>query len=150
MYLWKTKLLVNEIKSQSVSPKEWKKYYLAVSIFMTLGVYLAVLTPRENMVSVLVEAILMIGILIVGVGITYQSNQGDDGIDYISRMTALSFPVLIKMLLISVLGGIIIGVLSVAGSFSEELVEWCFVLFAVIIQVLFFLRINICIKSINA
>jgi len=117
---------------------------------MTLGVYLAVLTPRENMVSVLVEAILMIGILIVGVGITYQSNQGDDGIDYISRMTALSFPVLIKMLLISVLGGIIIGVLSVAGSFSEELVEWCFVLFAVIIQVLFFLRINIYIKPINA
>ncbi|MFT6103210.1 MAG: hypothetical protein ACJAZJ_000087 [Candidatus Endobugula sp.] len=150
MYIWKTKSLVNDIKSKSVSPKEWKKYYLAISILMTLGMYLNALAPRENIVSVFVEAILMIVILIFGISITYQSNQGDDGIDYISRMTALSFPILIKLLLISLLGGTIIGVLSVAASFSEEITEWGYVFFAVILQAIFFWRINIYIKSINA
>ncbi len=149
MYIWKTATLATDIKNDSVEPREWKKYYLAVSIFMTLAMYLTALLPRENMAAVLAEAIAMIGILIFGVSITYQSNQGDGGVDYISRMTALSFPITVKIFLISLLGGVLMGILSEEASLSEMFMEWGMVVFVAIIQIVFFWRINVHIKYIN-
>jgi hypothetical protein len=150
MYIWKTGSLVTDIKNDDVGPKEWKKYYLALSIFFTLAIYLTALAPRENMAALLIEAITAVGILIFGVSITYQSNKGDMGVDYISRMTALSFPITIKLFLISLLGGVLIGVLSEAVSISEASMEWMTVGFSLVLQVAFFWWVNIYIKYINA
>ncbi|WNO10612.1 hypothetical protein [Teredinibacter sp. KSP-S5-2] len=150
MYIWKTRSLAEDIKNNRISSNEWKKYYLAVSIFMTVSLYLLMLSPRENTTAVLVESIAMVGILIFGVSFTYRSNMGDDGVDYISRMTALTFPILIKLFLISLLGGVVIGVLSEALSFSITVLEWSTTFFSILIQVIFFWRINIFLKYINA
>lgn len=150
MYIWKTAALATDIKNNSIGTNEWKKYYLAVSIFMTLAMYLTALTPRENMVAVLVEAIAAVGILIFGVSITYQSNKGDSGSDYIQRMTALTFPISIKIFLLSLLAGVLIGVLSEVASLSDTVLEWLMVVFVTVIQVIFFWCINVHIKHINA
>jgi len=150
MYIWKTGSLSTDIKNNNVESREWKKYYLALSIFFTLTMYLTTLTPRENMVALLVEAIAMVGILICGVSITYQSNKGDVGVDYISRMTALSFPITIKIFLVSLSGGLLIGILSEVISVSETSLEWMMVGFVSVIQIAFFWRINIHMKYINA
>lgn len=154
MYIWKTSALAEDIKNNSVGQKEWKKYYLAVSIFMTLTMYITAVTPRENITAVLVEAVAIVGILIFGVSFTYQSNKGDSGVDYIPRMTALAFPVLVKLFLLSILAGVLIGVLigvlSEVLSLPEDIMEWFMVGFVSVIQVTFFWRINVHIKYINA
>lgn len=150
MYIWKTASLASDIKNDSVEISEWKKYYLALSIFMTLALYLTALTPREDMLSMLVEVIIMIGILIFGIQATYQSNLGDSGVDYIARMTALSFPLTIKFFLVSLLFGAVIGVLSGMALLPESAMSWIMVGFAAVVQAAFFWRLNCHIKSINA
>ncbi len=150
MYIWKTSSLAADIKNGVVGGREWKNYYLAVSIFITLSMYLAALAPREHLVAVLVEAIAVVGILIFGVSITYQTNKGDRGVDYISRMTALSFPILVKLLVVGLLFGVLIGIVGEVASFSEFVMEWFMVAFSVAIQVIFFWRINVHLKCINA
>ncbi len=150
MYIWKTSALAEDIKNNSVGQKEWRKYYLAVSIFMTLAMYITAFSPRENIVAALVEAIFIVGILIFGVSFTYQSNKGDSGVDYISRMTALTFPLLVKLFLLSILAGVLIGVFSEVLSLSEDIMEWFMVGFVSVIQAAFFWRINVHIKYINA
>jgi len=112
--------------------------------------YLFALTPRENITSVLVEAISMIGILIFGISITYTTNKGDDGIDYVSRMTALTFPVTVKLFILSLFFGILIVIANEMASLSEQLIDWAFVIFTVVIQMAFFWRINVHLKYINA
>ena len=150
MYIWKTASLATDIKNDKVETGEWKKYYLATSIFMTLALYLSALTPREAMLSMLVEVILMLGILIFAIQATYQSNLGDNGVNYIARMTALSFPLIIKFFLISLLFGGVIGALSEVALFSESVMEWVMVGFVTLVQAAFFWRLNCHIKSINA
>jgi len=150
MYIWKTATLATDIKNNQIEVREWKKYYLALSIFMTLAVYMTALSPREDMLSLLAEVIIILGILIFGIQITYQSNNGDSGVDYIPRMTALAFPVTIKLFLASLLVGVFLGVLSEIASLSEGVVTWVMVGFVSMVQVAFFWRLNVHIKYINA
>lgn len=149
MYLWNTEFLATDIKNGNVSEREWKNYYLAISVFFTLALYLAVLIPTGSVISVLVEAIAMVGVLIFGVSITYQSNKGDNGVDYIPRMTALSLPITIKLLLLSVLFGFLVGIVDEAASFSEAAFDWLMTGFVVAMEALFFWRLNVHVKRIN-
>lgn len=150
MYIWQTKNLAADIKSNAVSQRDWKNYYLTMSIFFTVAIYLTAMLPRENVVSVVVEAIAVIGVLIFGVSYTYQSNKGEQGVDYIARMTALALPVLVKLCLLSIGFGVLTGILGELISLSESVFEWVMVVFAVVVQVLFFWRINFYIKYINS
>jgi hypothetical protein len=150
MYIWKTKSLAVDIKNNKLESKELKKYYLAMSIFMTLAMYLTALSPRENMIVVLVEVIAIIGVLIFGVSFTYQSNGGDDGTNYISRMTVLALPISIKIFLLSLLVGVCIGVVGEIALLSETVIEWVMTVFIVIMQIIFFWRINVHLLNINS
>lgn len=150
MYIWKTTSLATDIKNGSVGANEWKNYYLTLSIFVTLSLYLTALAPRENMLALLIEIIAVVGVLIFGVSITFRSNGGNDGVDYIPRMTALSLPVLVKVFLGSLLAGIISGIVGEAASLSEAIMEWLMVGFVILIQVIFFWRLDVHIKHINS
>ena len=150
MYIWNTKNLATDIKNNVVSQRDWKNYYLTMSIFITIAIYLTTLSPRENLMSVAVEAIFVIGILIFGVSYTYESNKGEHGSDYIARMTALALPVLVKLFMLSLVFGVLVGVLSQALSLSESALDWVMVVFAAVVQAIFFWRINFYIKYINA
>ncbi|MBU2884399.1 hypothetical protein KO507_01325 [Gilvimarinus agarilyticus] len=150
MYIWKTAALSKDIKNHNVNQNEWRKYYLAASIFVTIAIYLTALTPHASLMAVLIEAIVMIGILIFGVSFTYHSNKGDDGTDYIARMTALALPISVKAFVISLAFGVIIGVLSQALSISASSFDWLMLVFGSIIQVCIFWRLNEHIKFINA
>ncbi len=150
MYIWKTNALAEDIKNKLVGQNEWKKYYLAVSIFVTAAIYLAILSPRTNLVAVLVEVVAVIGILIIGVNITYRSNGGDTGVDYIPRITALSLPVVVKLYFFTLLIGILIAIWIEAASLPQKaIMDWVTVGLAIFIQAAFFWRINIHIKNIN-
>ncbi|MES2823480.1 MAG: hypothetical protein V4732_07755 [Pseudomonadota bacterium] len=147
MYIWKTENLATDIKNNAVGQSEWKKYYLAGSLFMTVAMYLVALAPRENITATLVEAVVVVGILIFGVSVTYQSNKGDAGVDYVARMIALTFPIMIKLILASFILGVIAGFLGEILSLSEEVFTAAS---GPIIQAIFFWRINFYIKYINS
>jgi len=149
MYIWKTESLATDIKNNNVGAGELKNYYLTLSIFMTITMYITAISPRENMLMVLVELIALIGILIFGVSITYQSNKGDEGVDYISRMTILSLPITVKVFSVSLFVGIVCGILGEALKLPDDVIEWLMVGFVILIQIVFFWRLNCHIRYIN-
>ncbi len=151
MYFWKTNALAEDIKKDVLSDNEWKQYYLAGSIFMTLSMYMVSLSPRTNILSTFIEAIAIIGIMIFGVQITFNTeqkgNRNDKG--YISKVVALSFPIFIKFFVLSLAFGFILGFTGELQSISIDIQAWITTIFSILIQVLFFWRLNIHLHSLN-
>ena len=149
MYLWKTTKLSTEIKENTLSEKDWKQYFLAGTILITISMYLIQLVVRTNTDSLIVEAVLMLAITISGINIAFKTNQTNNGSNFVARITALSFPITMKIIAISFLYGIALGIYAEASAVSVENQEWISVVFAVLIQVLYFWRINEHLKYIN-
>jgi hypothetical protein len=145
MYFWNTNELSQNIKISKLSDNDWKNYYLAISIMGMLGLYLTALSPRENTMALLVEAISMIGILIFGISITFKTHKTNDKnvASYISKMVALSFPISIKFLVLSFGFGIILGIVEAGNQ------EWSITAMTVTFQALMFWRLNIHLQAIN-
>ena len=151
MYFWNTKALSEDIKNNKLSDNNWKNYYIEGSIFLTLSMYMVAFSPRENITSVLIEAILMIGILIFGVSITFNTHQagGINISSYISKMTALSFPLIVKFFTLSFVVGLVIGIAGGAGLSPEFAQAWIIVVLSVSVQALMFWRLNVHLQNIN-
>ena len=151
MYFWNTKALSEDIKKRKLSDKDWKSYYLAGCILVTLLTYMIELNPREYTTSILIEAILNIGIIIFGVNITFVTHQADDNnvAGYISKMVALSFPLIIKIFTLAVVMGVLIGIAIAMGLSLVFFQAWMVVILSLSVQLLFFWRLNVHLHSIN-
>jgi hypothetical protein len=149
MYLWKTESLAKEIKENLLSTNDWKKYYLFGSLFVMGVMYLNMFSPKRSITAVLVEVIYMIGIFIYGINKTYKTNKGDAGVDYISRMTALTIPISIKLMVLALGYGIVSGIVNETLAIPAAFNEWEMVILTCFIQTLSFWRINVHLKFIN-
>ena len=151
MYFWNTNELSQNIKSNKLSDNDWKNYYLAAAILGMLAMYGTALTPRENTMALLVEVILMLGIVIFGISITFKTHKTNDKnvASYISKMVALSFPLTIKFLVLNVGFGLILGVAQATNAFAPLDSEWLYPAISVTIQALMFWRLNIYLQAIN-
>jgi hypothetical protein len=151
MYFWNTKALSEDIKNSKLTENDWKNYYLAGLIFLTLSIYIITLSPRENITSVLIEAILMIGIIIFGVNVTFNTHKASDNnvANYISKMTALSFPLSVKFFTLSMLIGFVMGIAEGAGLSLELEQSWFITVLSLSVEILLFWRLNTHLQSIN-
>ena len=149
MFIWKTTELSNEIKENTLTEKDWKQYYLAGTIVMTIAMYIAQLVPRINTQPLIVEAVLLVVIAVIGINITFKTNQNNNGSNFVARVTALSFPIIIKVSVFSILFGIALEVVAEVAELSLESREWFMVVFAVLLEALFFWRINVHLYYIN-
>lgn len=149
MYIWKTAKLATEIKENTLTEKDWKQYFLAGSILITISIYLTQLAARTNTESLIVEAVLMVAIAVIGINIAFKTNQNNNGSNFVARITALTFPISIKLIALSILYGIAVGIVEEVAEVSIQSQEWAVVAFTVLIQVLFFWRINVHLKYIN-
>ncbi|AZQ85114.1 hypothetical protein EKO29_14665 [Colwellia sp. Arc7-635] len=151
MYFWNTKALSDDIKNSKLTENDWKNYYLAGLIFLTLSIYIIALSPRENITSVLIEAILMIGIIIFGVNVTFNTHKASDNnvANYISKMTALSFPLSVKFFTLSMLIGFVMGIAEGAGLSLELEQSWFITVLSLSVEILLFWRLNTHLQSIN-
>ena len=149
MYIWKTTELSNEIKENTLTEKDWKQYYLAGTIVMTIAMYIAQLVPRINTQPLIVEAVLLVVIAVIGINITFKTNQNNNGSNFVARVTALSFPIIIKVSVFAILFGIALEVVAEVAELSLESREWFMVVFAVLLEALFFWRINVHLYYIN-
>lgn len=150
MYFWKTDLLAKEIKENTLSEEQKKNYYLATAILSIIFMYMAIAGGSEDALAVLAECILVVVVTLFAINITFKTNGGNEGSDYISRMLILGFPVLIKVFLVSILIGIVLGVAAAALDLLE-LAEspWGTVVIAASVQLFYYWRINVHLRAIN-
>ena len=149
MYIWKTTELANEIKENTLTEKDWKQYYLVGTILMTISLYIPLLEARINTQSLIVEAVLMVVIAVIGINITFKTNQNNNGSNFVARIIALSLPIIIKSTVFLVLFFIALGVVVEVAELSPESIDWLMVIFTVLIEALIFWRINVHLNYIN-
>ena len=152
MYFWNTNELSQTIKSSKLSDNDWKNYYLAMSIIGMAGMYLTALSPRENTMALLVERISMIGLIIFGISITFKTHKTNDRsvASYIPKMVALSFPITIKLGVLTFGFGFIQGIAQASNAFAVIYSELSTTAIMVTFQALIFWRLNIHLRAINS
>ena len=125
---------------------------MAGSILLTIGMYLAMLSPQSDIRILLVEAIAIVGVIIFGVSITFNTNQAGNGtgMNYIARVTALSLPILVRLFVLSLVFGIFLGFGSEVLSFPIGIQNWLMTSMTVFIEALFFWRLNIHLQYITS
>jgi len=151
MYFWNTNMLSEDIKNEKLTESDWKQYYLAGSIILSLSMYLVTLSPRPLSIPVLTEAICVVGIIIFGINITFNTNQKGNGDNYVARITALSLPIIIKLYLLSLLFGFtLIAVSNLVTPFPQIVAEWLLAIFSVVALLIYYWRINHHLRNINS
>lgn len=153
MYFWKTKELANQIKAGKISEEISKNYFIAYSVLIWIFSF-----PPENSgiisrIPLIAGYILVAIITIVGINITFKTNKGNDGNNYIQRVIMLGLPIIIKLLIISFITAFIVNVIGLSIGFihqgTMDINPWvvCFVL--VLWQLIFYWRLNIHLNYIN-
>jgi hypothetical protein len=149
MYFWKTRLLVDELAKGALEERTLKNYYLATSILILVTYYLASLEPRENFYALAVEVIGTLFATIIGLNAAFTANGGVTGTRFLDKVIAISFPLLIRVLVTGFALGLLVGILRIA-EVSEGEVEWLISIAVIAIQVIFFLRLVAHVRKTNA
>ncbi|MCG9548246.1 hypothetical protein L1D27_07480 [Vibrio harveyi] len=148
MYIWKTSKLSEELRDNKVPDSDWIKYALIFLIFYTVTPYLMILVPYASNEAMITEAIGILVVSILGVGVTYRTNNRD-GKTYILRSIALSIPLSFRFVALSVL----VGMAIVSFDFGDQhyfIIELLSTLSVIALQALYFWRLNVHLKYINS
>ncbi|MCH7385648.1 hypothetical protein MMP71_17540 [Acinetobacter dispersus] len=154
MYYWNTKALAHELAEDTLSKQHYKNYYLAAALVVSVVYYYGMYSPYVDVRVIGIEAALTLVIMVVGIQRTYQANGGDQGIHFLSRITALSFPILMQTTVAGIVFGIVL--LAIYQYFALEQTafemwyEWCVSAFTVFLQILFFTRLAAYMKRVAA
>ena len=143
MYFWNSAKLASEIKLGQLTGKQKKTYYLASSLLALFSSFLAGSSITTGATEI-VELFLLVIITIIGINLTYTANGGENGHDYIERITILSFPIILKVLAIYIAIAVIIGISD--GRISQEM----FVLIVSSAEMVYFWLLFNHFKEINA
>ncbi len=149
MYFWKTGSLVEDLKNNKVTERNFKNYYLASSLLMMISYYIAMAAPPENMTMMLIEAISSIGITVFGIGFVFKCNGGDSGSNFINKALCLSFPLMVKVFVAGFFIGVVAAGFMEAGSLSQQIIEIAYTALGLLIQVIFFWRLAVHIQRVN-
>lgn len=150
MYFWKTRNLATDIKNGKISEYNKKNYFLATSILALIAGIIGQLSRSHIPQSqVLVECLFFLIITIVGITITFKTNKGNDGIDYVARMIALSLPLLIKMAIMLFVFAAVIGIIDKKLGDNMTTLDWHTIGLATILKIWLFWRLNVHLKYIN-
>lgn len=150
MYYWKTEDLSGQIKEGNIGETEKKNYYIIATVITTASMYMAIGSGTTDSLVTLVECIALIAIVVVGINITFNSNGGGGGQDYIARIAMLSVPILIKLFVFSILVGFGLGVvIASSGETDINVNQWGMTVISVVVQLLYFWRLNIHLCHIN-
>ena len=147
MYIWRTSKLSEEIKDGQISDNEWKKYILTWLVIFTLSLYMMTFIPYNNLTVMLFELIGTIGVLIFGISITFKTNK-NNGSTFISRFIALSVPLTFRIGALSLLIGVLAGALE-ENILTTNSVDWLLAFSAIVIQIIYFWRVNAHLQYIN-
>ena len=151
MFFWNTSRLADSIKANGLSESNKKDYYIGSSVLSLIVMYIAILTGAENKYMLLATGMLSLIVILFGINITFKTNGGEEGKDYIARVVMLSFPLLIKIYLFTFLVAILLGIASylLLGN-NTAVSEWITLLITFAYQAFFFWRLNVHLGRINS
>lgn len=101
MYFWNTKTLASDIKKGELSEADQKNYYLGLSIIILIQIYLGLIEGPRDFTFTAIEFLLMLAITVAGINWAFKANGGNEGRDFIGRFVSLSFPVMIKIFVLT-------------------------------------------------
>lgn len=146
MYFWNTKALAHELSEDTLEKRHYKNYYLIAALVVSVAYYYGMLSPYYDVRVIGVEAVLTLMIMFIGIQRTYVANGGDNGVHFMNRVTALSFPILLQTTGAGIVFGLVL--LGIYQFFQLENTafdlwyEWCVSAFTIFLQILFFTRLN--------
>ncbi|RKG30241.1 hypothetical protein [Acinetobacter tianfuensis] len=154
MYFWNTKALAHELAENTLEKKHYKNYYLVTALLVSAVYYYGMFSPYYDTRVIGAESLLTLIIMFAGIQSAYKANGGDDGEHFISRITALSFPILVQTTVAGIIFGLILlGLyfgLNLDGTAFDLWYEWLISLFTLILQILFFTRLVSYMKRVAA
>ncbi len=146
MYFWNTKALAHELAEDTLEKQHYKNYYLIAALVVSAVYYYGMYSPYYDVRVIGVEALLTLIIMVIGIERTYKANGGDNGIHFLNRVTALSFPILLQTTVAGIVFGLaLLGLyqlLNLADTAFDLWYEWCVSAFTVFLQLLYFIRLN--------
>ena len=154
MYYWNTKALAHELAEDTLSKQDYKNYYLAAALVVSAVYYYGMYSPYFDIRVIGIEAALTLLIMLIGIQRTYQANGADQGVHFLNRITALSFPILMQNTVFGIVFGLVLlGIyqyFGLAQTAFEMWYEWCVSAFTIFLQILFFARLVSYMKRVAA
>jgi len=152
MYFWKTQQLADDIKNNKISEKGKMHYYLVMMVLFNIAASSSFLVEGVGAVNTTLavsEMLLVIMVVIIGILITFKTNNGESGVDYIARATMLSLPIGVKIFAFTMMFDIVLFE-AVYYYWDFDVLSDLFIsLQVVLISMLLYWRINTHLKYIN-
>ena len=121
---------------------------------MSAVYYYGMYSPYSDIRVIGIEAALTLLIMLIGIQRTYQANGADQGVHFLNRVTALSFPILMQNTVFGIVFGLVLlGIyqyFGLAQTAFEMWYEWCVSAFTIFLQILFFTRLVSYMKRVAA
>lgn len=152
MYFWNTQALAHELAEDSLEKRHYKNYYLLAALVVSAVYYYGMFSPYYDVRVIGLEVVLTLVIMFIGIQRTYVANGGDEGINFMNRITALSFPILLQTTVAGIVFGLLLlGIYQYFGlenTAFDVWYEWCVSAFTIFLQLLFFTRLNMYMKRV--
>ena len=149
MYFWKTTQLAADIKNNKVSEKSKMYYYLLLTSLSNIMAYEFLMELSYDMTAALSELLLTFLVIIIGTLVTFNTNKGEGGVDYIARVVMLGLPISIKIIALMLTLSIFLSEI-IFYYWAYDLLTDAFISIGVVLaSVLMFYRLNVHLKFIN-
>jgi len=149
MYFWKTTQLAADIKNNKVSEKSKMYYYLLLTSLSNIMAYEFLMELSYDMTAALSELLLTFLVIIIGTLVTFNTNKGEGGVDYIARVVMLGLPISIKIIALMLALFIFLSEI-IFYYWAYDLLTDAFISIGVVLaSVLMFYRLNVHLKFIN-
>jgi hypothetical protein len=122
MHLWKTSELVAELRAGTVSEKDKMLYVLVTGIaYVVMSDPIFSIGLEYSTLDALGLALLTV-ITVLGTLYTYKRNREGDDRDFITRVACLAVPIGVRLLLVALIGGLVVGIIEavLSGSSNTE------------------------------
>ncbi len=147
MYFWNIEKLKEELAKAPLNQKQTLNYLVAVTIIYGLG---TIPFGSYNQYDVFASA-LVIPVTIIGVYWAYYSNGGDEGQDFLSRYMAISWVMMVR-LIVFLIPTIFIGVILLSLLSGQEPPEHASIVDVVVIvtiEVFYYWRVAVHMKPLD-
>lgn len=120
MYYWRTDLLTEDLRTNKVSEKDKCLYYILTSVLIILAMWS--LEAGDQPVTMLVHLNYVLELILTTGGLWYVFKAYRPKSLFVERAVAISFPLTIKVLLLTILAILPFQVLMELGKLPESII----------------------------
>lgn len=160
MYFWNTKKLINDLKNDRLSERDYKNYYLVSSVFMFIIMFAMRFNPVIDVVPNLIDAVLSILLLIVGVNLCFDANGRNQGKQFLNRLICIFLPIGVRFIFAYLLLLLFIVIFFILTAKFIEPTQipaliapyknWVGIFISILFQVIMYWRFCVALKAINS